>query len=288
MYLLAKTFFSISRKLSRDKALTLGETIGSMFWKLGYRKKVIFKNLEIAFPEKSTEWKEKIGEKSLQNIGRTLVEFPKIPDYLRNNEMEKVFFIEEGEEILKEKGGKIIVSAHIGNWELGGAGLSWRYGKIVSLAYRIKNRKLNNLITKIREDSGMKIIFHDQPLKDFVKALREGMTIVFLVDQNALRHRGVFVDFFSLPASTVSFPAKLSAKYGYPIIFSYQYYDLKSKTYRGIVKNLEVIDTKDVKSVVQAYTNEVEKAIRKHPEQYFWVHKRWKTRPEGELENLYT
>ncbi|MDQ7056349.1 MAG: hypothetical protein Q9M89_07820 [Persephonella sp.] len=75
------------------------------------------------------------------------------------------------------------------------------------------------------------------------------MTIVFLVDQNALRHRGIFVNFFSLPASTVSFPAKLSAKYGYPIIFSYQYFDFKTRTYRGIVKNLETSDRKDVREV---------------------------------------
>ncbi|WP_242462860.1 lysophospholipid acyltransferase family protein [Persephonella atlantica] len=288
MYLFAKTFFSFSSKLSRETALELGEKIGSTFWRLGYRKKVILKNLDIAFPEKEKEWKEKTGEKSLQSIGRTLVEFPKLPEYVKNKDIDRIFVIEEGEEILKEKGGKIIVSAHIGNWELGGAGISRKYGKIVSLAYRLKNKKLNSLITQIRESSGMKIIFHDQPLKDFLKALREGMTIVFLVDQNALRHRGVFVDFFSLPASTVSFPAKLSAKYGYPIIFSYQYYDFKTRIYKGVVKNLEIPDRKDVKSIVQSYTKEVEIAVRKHPEQYFWVHKRWKTRPEGEPENLYT
>ncbi len=288
MYLFAKTFFQICKSLKRDRALALGEQIGNVFWSAGYRKKVVLKNLDIAFPEKDKIWKEEIGRKSLQSIGRTLVEFPKLPEYVKNRSIDNIFVIEEGEEILKEKGGKIIVSAHIGNWELGGAGLSRKYGKIVSLAYRLKNRKLNSLITQIRESSGAKIIFHDQPLKDFIKALKEGVRIVFLVDQNALRHRGVFVDFFSLPASTVSFPAKLSLKYGYPIIFAYQYFDHSEKIYRGVVKKIDTENITDVQGIVQSYTTEIEKAVRKHPEQYFWIHKRWKTRPEGEPESLYT
>jgi len=138
------------------------------------------------------------------NIGRTLAEFPKIPQYVEKNQIDKIFIFQEGEHLLSERGSKIIITAHIGNWEIGGAGLVHRYGDVVSLAYRMKNKKLNDLINSIRKASGLKIIFHDQPLKDFVKALKEGKKIVFLVDQNALRHRGVFVDFFGFPASTVT------------------------------------------------------------------------------------
>jgi KDO2-lipid IV(A) lauroyltransferase len=291
-YLLAKALFSTFDLLDRNKSLRIGEYIGSIFWKAGYRKDVILKNLDIAFPEKDRDWKEDIGKKSLQNIGRTLTEFSKIPDYVKTGDIKNIFVVEEGADLLEKEGSKILVTAHIGNWEIGGAGLSYRYGNVVSLAYRIKNKKLNNLITQIRESSGIKIIFHDQPLKDFLKAVKEKKTIVFLADQNALRHRGVFVDFFGLPASTVSFPAKLAVRYNIPVFFAYQYYDYKTKTYRGIVKKIKWEKSEkpevSIKNLVQVYTAEIEKAVRKHPDQYFWVHKRWKTRPEGEPENIYS
>ncbi|WP_293443926.1 lysophospholipid acyltransferase family protein [Persephonella sp.] len=288
---IASFLFSILKALPREKNLRAGENIGNLFWNLGYRKDVIMKNLDIAFPEKSKEWKNRIGKKSLQNIGRTLSEFPKIPQYVENRQINKIFVVEKGEDILREKGSKIIITAHIGNWEVGGAGLVSRYGDLVSLAYRMKNKKLNDLINSIRRASGLKIIFHDQPLKDFVKALKEGKRVVFLADQNALRHRGVFVDFFGLPASTVVFPAKLAYRYNVPVVFAYQYFDYKEKIYRADIKKISWEPSKDkeesIKNLVQIYTKEIENAAKKYPDQYFWVHKRWKTRPEGEPENIY-
>ncbi|RMA97781.1 lysophospholipid acyltransferase family protein [Hydrogenothermus marinus] len=290
-YLLAKSFFSIVSKLERDKNLKIGESIGSLFWNLGYRKKVILKNLDIAFPEKTLDWKLNIGKKSLQNLGRVLTEFPKIPEYIKTGYIEEIFEIKKGKELLEKEEGKILVSAHIGNWELAGAGLSYNIEGMVSLAYRMKNKKLNDLITKIRQDSGIKIIFHNQPLKDFLKALKEKKTISFLVDQNTLTHRGIFVDFFGLEASTVTFPAKLALKFNKDIIFGYSYYDKNTKKVFLELENIDFEKTgdyeKDLKNLVQAYTKKVEKAVKKHPEQYFWTHKRWKTRPKGEPENIY-
>ncbi len=291
-YLLAKLFFSSVKNLPRDKSIKLGEQIGSLFWKLGYRKKVIIKNLDIAFPDKPLIWKHETGKKSLENIGRVLTEFPKIPYYVQSGEIEKIVEIKKGGELLEPtKDGKILVTAHIGNWELAGAGLAYYVDEFLDLAYRMSNKKLNDLITSIRKKAGINVIFHDQPLKDFIKALKEGKIITFMVDQNALRHRGVFVDFFGFPASTVTFPAKLALKYKKEIIFGYNYYDPLSKK---IFIEVEKIDFKktgnfeqDIKSLTQIYTKKVENAVKKHPEQYFWVHKRWKTRPEGEPENVY-
>ncbi|EDP73514.1 lysophospholipid acyltransferase family protein, partial [Hydrogenivirga sp. 128-5-R1-1] len=215
----------------------------------------------------------------------------KIPYYVKTKEIEKIVEI-KGLDLLNDtKDGKILVTAHIGNWEVAGAGVAYFIKNLNSLAYRIKNKKLNRLITEIRENSGIKIIFHDQPLKDFVKALKNGKTIAFLVDQNALAHRGIFVDFFNLKASTVTFPAKLALKYKKEVFFSYNYYDKKTNK---IIVNIEKLYFKptgnyeeDLKNLVQTYTKKIEEAVRKHPDQYFWVHKRWKTRPEGQPENIY-
>lgn len=291
-YLLAKIFFSTVKHLDRNKNVKFGEGIGSLFWKLGYRKKVILKNLDIAFPKESLEWKLDIGKKSLQNIGRILTEFPKVPDYVKTGYIENIFQIIKGKDLLETEGGKILISAHIGNWELAGAGLAYNYDNIYDLAFRLRNKKLNDLITSIREKSGIKIIFHDQPLKNFIKALNQGKIITFLADQNALAHRGIFVDFFGLEASTVVFPAKLAIKYNKPVYFAYSYYDLKTYKIYCEIESIEFEKTgnqeKDIKNLVQAYTKKVEKVAKKHPDQYFWVHKRWKTRPKGEMENIYS
>ena len=292
LYYLAKGFVYLIQKQSRDFCIRTGEGFGSLLWNLGYRKKVILRNLDIAFPDKPLDWKLQVGKKSLRNIGRVLFELPKIPQYIQTKEIEKIFFLEEGKELIRRGSkGKILISAHIGNWELAGAGLSHFFGNMVSLAYRMKNKKLNDFLTKIRNEVGVEIIFHNQSLKDFIKALDEGKILTFLADQNALRERGIFVDFFGLPASTITFPAKLALRYNKDILFGYIWFDEKEKVYRGKFReiNFEKLGNmkEDLKNLVQAYTKEIEKAVREHPEQYFWVHKRWKTRPEGQPENIY-
>jgi len=292
LYYLTKGFVSFIQKQNRDFCIKTGESFGSLLWNLGYRKKVILRNLNIAFPDKPLDWKLQVGKKSLQNIGRILFELPKIPQYIQTKEIEKIFFLEEGEELISNGSkGKILISAHIGNWELAGAGLSYTFGNMVSLAYRMKNKKLNELLTKLRNDAGIEIIFHNRPHKDFIKALNSGRILTFLADQNALREKGIFVDFFGFSASTVTFPAKLALKYKKDILFGYSWFDEKEKVYRGKIKKINFIPTgnikEDIKNLVQAYTKEIEKVVKEHPEQYFWVHKRWKTRPEGEPENIY-
>lgn len=292
LYYLTKGFVSFIQKQNRDFCIKTGESFGSLLWNLGYRKKVILRNLNIAFPDKPLDWKLQVGKKSLQNIGRILFELPKIPQYIQTKEIEKIFFLEEGEELISNGSkGKILISAHIGNWEIAGAGLAYFYGGIVDLAYKMKNKKLNELLTKIRNDAGIEIIFHNQSLKYFIKALENGKILTFLADQNALREKGIFVDFFGFPASTVTFPAKLALKYKKDILFGYSWFDEKEKVYKVKIKKIDFIPTgnikEDIKSLVQAYTKEIEKVVKEHPEQYFWVHKRWKTRPEGEPENIY-
>ncbi len=273
------------QNLNREKVLKRGEAIASLLKILKYRKDVVFKNLEIAFPDKDTNWKEKIYSETISNMGRNLAEFFKIPQYYKTGEIKDIFFIKEGKEILDKYRGKgaILVTAHLGNWEIAGSGLVSNGYRITALAYRQKNENVNRFIEEIRTGSGVDIIYHDQSLKKFLKVLNEGNFIAFLVDQNALRHRGVFVDFFGLKASTVSFPAKLAIKYKKPVIFAFCVFDRKTKIYNTFIKEI-VYSGNSVESLVQLYTKSIEEAIKKYPGQYLWTHKRWKTRPEGEKE----
>ena len=275
----------------RDKALKKGELLGSLLNFIGYRKKVILKNLDIAFPELDKSEKEKIAKGVLQYIGRNIVDFVRIPVYSRKNQVLDIADIVEGKELLdkyKDKGA-ILITGHIGNWEILGAVISKLNYKITVLAYRQENKEINQFIESIRTSANIGIIYHDQPLKKMLKTLSEGGFLGFLADQNALRHRGVFVDFFNFPASTISLPAKISLKYKIPMIFTYNYLDLKDKKYKIFFKEIDIskYSKNQYRELTQEFTKELEKAIRKNPSQYLWTHKRWKTRPEGEPENIY-
>jgi KDO2-lipid IV(A) lauroyltransferase len=285
--------FNYFKNLPREKALKRSNQIGDLLYFVNYRKSVVEKNLTIAFPEKDQKWRDTIRKKSLQNIGRVLVEFPRLPDYVKSGQIRNLVVVEKGQNLLDEikKTGGIVVSGHISNWEIGGAGLSYYLNGITDLAYRQKNEKINRIITQIREESGIKIIYHDQPLKHFITALKNKEVITFLVDQNALRHRGYFVDFFGLKAATVNFPAKLVARYNVPILFAYVYFNEDEKKYYLNVEEINYQKRSNEEetsfNIVQAYTKKVEEAVRKHPDQYLWVHKRWKTRENEEVEKIY-
>lgn len=289
---LIKVLFWAFRRLDRHTALKLANFIGFILYVSNYRKSVVEKNLQIAFPDKDSRWRDYIRRKTMENIGRVLVEFPRQQDYAATGQIKDIVVFEEGlEELLKEKNGAVITTAHISNWEIGGAGFAYYTRNVVSLAYRQKNLKINSIIENIRKSSGIGIFFHDQPLKDMVKLLNSGKFVSFFVDQNALRHRGIFVDFFGLKASTVDLPAKLAQKYKKPVYFVYSYYREHDKKYyiRARKLNYEIADNPDqtVRNIVQAYTKAVEEAVRHHPEQYLWVHKRWKTRENEEIEKIY-
>ncbi len=222
------------------------------------------------------------------NISRVLIEFPKIPEYVKTGEIDSIFEIISGKELVEENlnKGLIIVTGHIGNWEILGAGLGRHFKNIVALAYRQENEKITQLLKKIRNESGIEIIHHNDPLKNFIKAIKEKKVLAFLVDQNTIRKRGIFVDFFGVPAITVTLPAKLAVKHKKPIFFAYTVFDKKTKKYLCEISELNYEDSKDTEesicNLVKAYTKKVEETVRKYPEQYLWTHKRWKTRPEGE------
>jgi KDO2-lipid IV(A) lauroyltransferase len=278
------------KNLDRDRALKKGEAIASLLRLVKYRKDVVFKNLDIAFPEKSYLWKEEVYKSVISNIGRNIIEFLRMPYYYQSKEIKRIFSIEVGKDLLDKyrEQGAVLVTAHLGNWEIAGSGLTAYSYPITALAYRQKNEKINAVIESIRKESGMEIIYHDQNLKTFLKALNQGRYIAFLVDQNALRHRGVFVDFFGLKASTVTFPAKLAVKYNKPILFSYCIYSENEKKYKAYIEEIQYKKSgnfeEDIKRLTQSYTKYIEEAVKRYPGQYLWTHKRWKTRPEGEKE----
>ncbi len=292
VYFLLKLFVNYSNGLKREKALKRGEQLGSFLWRTGLRKKVILKNLEIAFPEKNREWRNNIGLECYKHIGRILFEFGRLPSYLCTGEIKELVVFEKGEELLEKyrDKGAVLITGHLGNWEISGAALGSRGYKLYALAYKQKNKKVNDFLHKIRTQCCVNMIYHRDSVKPLVHALKRGEYVVFLADQNTAEDRGVFVDFFGVKAIAVNFPAKLAVKFEKPVLFFYTRFDKTTLKYKIIVEEIKwdkgKSEEESIYNLVQEYTRKIENAIKQCPSQYLWGHKRWKTRPPGE-ESLY-
>ncbi|HVE38979.1 MAG TPA: lysophospholipid acyltransferase family protein [Planctomycetota bacterium] len=181
--------------------------------------------------------------------------------------------------VLKEGHGCIVVIGHLGNWEIGGLATNLAGYPLQSLARPIDNPWIDRYLKRFRTQTGQKMIPRDRALGEMIRVLQRGGMLVVQVDQDA-RQVGVYVNFFGRPASTHRAPATLSLKYNTPIVLV--------NTYREGALNYAVCsdpiypaafrDHPDpVKALTQAYSDRFEECVRQHPEQWFWMHDRWKT-----------
>jgi KDO2-lipid IV(A) lauroyltransferase len=182
--------------------------------------------------------------------------------------------------------GVIFVTAHMGSWEVLGA-LSALVGyPLWSLARPLDNPLLDRLVVRHREQHGQHILDRRGAILHAMRLLRAGEHVAFLVDQDA-RRRGVFVPFFGRPASTVASVARLSIATGAPVVFCYalrETDELRFKVYvdgplwpdPGVPRDEEIV------RITATFTRWIEQAVRKSPERWLWLHRRWKTVPTEE------
>jgi KDO2-lipid IV(A) lauroyltransferase len=197
--------------------------------------------------------------------------------------------IENFDELLRdmEEGrGAIIVSAHLGNWEMGSASGAAHGLAIDAVMHRQRNRRFDQDLRETRGRLGMGIIIRDHAPRQVLRSLRANRAVALVADQNVSR-AGIFVDFFGVPASTARGPAIFAQRTGAPIWTALAVrVDEGDVRYRIVLRRLDVEpgsgDEEDVRRVTQAINDALEAVIRDYPEQYFWHHRRWKTRPPVE------
>lgn len=179
----------------------------------------------------------------------------------------------------KEGRGVIIIIGHLGNWEVGGLAVTMAGYPIQSLARTINNPWMDRYLTRFRTQTGQKILPRDGALGQMIRVLLQGGMLVVQMDQDA-RDLGVYVNFFGRPASTHRAPATLSLKYNAPVVIV--------NTYRERRLNFAVCSEPiyadpfrshpdPVKALTQAYSDRLEGFVRQHPDQWFWMHDRWKS-----------
>jgi KDO2-lipid IV(A) lauroyltransferase len=289
---LLRIFRGFFAALPRPWALRLGAWLGSFLYLADVRdRRVALTNLALAFPEKSEAERRSILLRSCRNLGRVAAEFCHF-DRLSKESIERYVRIANPEvwrstwAIARERGA-IILTAHLGNFEL----LAYAHGLMdcpVTIVHRpMRNELVDREIRDWRAQAGTRSIAKRAAAKAIMRALRNREMVAIPADQNQTRRFGVFVDFFSLPASTTPGPARLAAIAGVPVFPVFLVREGETDRHRiEVMPQVEMVDTgdreADVVTNTQRCTAAIEQAIRAHPDQWIWFHKRWRTRPAGE------
>lgn len=280
--------------LPRSIALSLGKTLGLAIYRFaGRQKRAGRRNLEIAFPDMPLAERERILRGAFANAGRQLAEFSQLPKLRTSDDAYRTIRFENREmamDTLAAGHGALFLTGHFGAWELSPYCLRLTGTPPVNfLVRRIDNPRVEALADRYRTACGNRTIDKSKAARPVLAALARGEMVGILADLNTLEHEGVFVDFFGLPASTTAGLAVFALKTGAPVIPVHTRWDESEGRYiQTFEPPLELIRTgsrdDDVLANTQAFTAIIERWIRANPDQWFWVHRRWKTRPPGEPE----
>jgi Kdo2-lipid IVA lauroyltransferase/acyltransferase len=269
-------------------AVKAGGVLGSIAYHLvSEGRRDVEQHLAAAFPDWTASKVKETAKQVFVNMGKNLFELFSFPK-LSGEKLFKVARIENVEALRKglEKGkGVLIASAHCGNWEFIGATVARSGIPINAIARKIYIEGLNNLLVRMRNAVGEKVILRSgtSAAKDILRSLRSNETIGILIDQDTVVP-SVFVDFFGRQAWTPTGLTTLALKTGAPVVLVL---DLRmpDDTHKTICEGpLEIRKTDnheaDLVYNTQYITSLIEKHIRKYPDQWVWMHRRWKTKPE--------
>ncbi len=282
-FILFKTFYYFFRMLPLRSAITIGSWIGSLNYCIsGIRVKLVKQQLRDAFPEKSKKEINRIAHNVYRNLMKTAVEYYWLADK-RKSIIEKIIKIQGLEcfnQALSKGKGALLVTGHFDSWEITAILLDLLGYKLSIVLKPQRNKLFNDFTNRLRSSRKIDLIEMKYALRGIIKALRNNEIVAMLSDQDA-RENGIFVNFLNKPASTYPGIAKISLKTGSPIIFAISIRQ-RNNTHKIVIHppiypkksgNME----QDISKYTQLHTSLLENYVRKYPEQWFWVHKRWKT-----------
>lgn len=289
-YALARSIILPLSVLGVRASMAAGAALGyALYHLLGGMRRIALINLGIAFPEMPPSQRKRLAKRSFQSYGRGVGAVIHLASLSR----EKLGDLIDGEVSPDERSvgerGRIILGAHLGNWELGAAVMPFLFGPVHALARRIDNPKIDALATSMRTRFGTKMIDKDGSAPKVIRVLRDGGSVLILADVNTHPKESVFVPFFGVAASTTTGVALLAIRTRSPIEPAFLVWDASKRKYIWeIGEAIEPADTGDLKADIlettARFTAEIERAVRKYPDQWLWIHRRWKARPVGTAE----
>jgi KDO2-lipid IV(A) lauroyltransferase len=289
-YAVVWTLVKLLGAAPRPLARGIGSGVGSLAYRVLPRlRRVGLRNLELAFPQLSDADREEILRRLYRNLGWLLAEFCQMPRYTQENTAG--FLRCEGLEhylAARERGnGVLIVTGHLGAWELSSFYHSLMGYPMSMVIRRLDNARVDALVNGIRCRHGNRVLHKDDFARGLLAAMRQGETVGILMDTNMTPPQGVFVPFFGHMACTASGLARVALRTGAAVLPGFMLREESESKYVlrfgpeiGLVRSGD--DERDIVENTARFTAAIEKTIREYPDQWLWVHRRWKTRPEGE------
>jgi len=295
-YGFAKSIFVTLGALPRSAAVGVGILVARlMFPFLGKLRRVGMRNLELAYPEKSAEERGWILGNAFWEIGRwygMVGGFGKV----KGENIGDLVVYEPDDDFAAEfakardaKRGLIVVTAHLGNWEMFALAYSMLIGPANLLSRRMDNPLIDKMVTKMRTGFGNNQIDKENSAAPILRILRGGGTVGILADVNAHPKEGVFVPFFGIPACTTAGVGMLAIRANALIVPMFALWNAERGHYTiAHDRMIEPSNTgdrkKDIEETTAQFTAAIERVIRSFPDHWIWIHRRWKTRPPGEPE----
>jgi Kdo2-lipid IVA lauroyltransferase/acyltransferase len=276
--------------LPRSGARFVGATFASIAYRLRTPlRRAAQANLQIAFPEWSERKRDEVIRRMIQQVGWLAGEFSQLPKYTREN-IEQIVVIDgfENFDAAKRRGkGVLFLTGHMSAWELSSFAHALYGYPLHFLVRPVANRRLDSLINGYRCLSGNRPIDKNKSARAILKVLGDTGTVGILMDHNTSVDEGVFVNFFGVPASTSSGLARLALRTDAAVVPGFLIWDSSRRKYRlRFEPAVELSRTEDEEADVventQRFTRVIEEHVRSYPDQWLWVHKRWKTRAAGD------
>jgi Kdo2-lipid IVA lauroyltransferase/acyltransferase len=281
-----KTLSLLPRPLSRAAAISLGWMVYLLHARL---RRVGMRNLAMALPEKSRREHARILRGEFTSLGRQLAEVCQFPRYTKENVGRVVVYdgFENYERAAARGKGVLFLTAHFGGWELSAFVHSLHGHPMHVVVRNLDNVYLDRLIDRYRSMYGNTTVSKDNFVRGLLEAMKAGEVVGLLMDTNMTPPQGVFVNFFGVPACTASGLARIALRTAAAVVPGFTIWDPVLRKYRlrfdpavNLVRTGD--DEKDIVTNTQVFTKITEDYVRRYPDQWLWVHRRWKTRPPGE------
>lgn len=275
----------LPERVASGLGAALGWLAGSI---LRIRRADVDRHLARAFADRTPRWRRRVARASYVHLGREAVAMFRMAGLDTEDVLERTTLdgFEDMREAVEKHGGAVLITGHLGNWEIGGAGVAARGLPLDAVAKMQANDRFNRALVRTRQRLGMTVVDARVANRAIPRSLKSGRVAALVADQNA-NEAGVFVPFFGRLASTARGPALFAIRRRVPVFVAAA---LRQPgwppRYRAELRRIELERTgdleEDVRRLTAAHVAALEEEVREAPEQYFWQHKRWKTRPPEE------
>jgi len=284
-YLAVKSVDSAVRPLPLSAVRRLGERLGLAFYVADrVHRRIAIANLEAAFPARTSDDREAIAKAMFKHFGRLLLELLKYSSLSNDEKLAAVDF--EGEDRVRlayaQRKGILFCTGHFGFWEQQALAHALKFEPMAVMARPLDNPRLHDLLERIRVSDGNAVLYRRGAVRKALRLLAEGRGVGILIDQHMTSPDAINVDFFGRPAATTSTLAALAIRTGAPVIPLFAL-PLPGGRYRMIYEPPVEPPGEDspdaVREFTQRCTDVLEMHVRRHPELWLWMHRRWRGTP---------